>query len=430
MPSYSWLQLSAARTQLAGRLADPNMVKWRSAELTLYIQEALRMWNALTWTWKAEFTFNPSTNWNALGSIANSPRLRTVTDTQVYTLMEYGLMEPPTGGTWTGTKQFSIADLSGALQRRRDEVIQVANCNQAIIYPASTPNIRRGALPDTTLEPQRIRFLAGDSNNYPPVTLSREDQVSEEFFEPDFPQETPAMPQSWMVASEPPLAFDVDVAPSVAGKYEAIVLQSGTPFSPPSSTLLGIPDDFAWLARYGALADLLGRESDATDLPRAAWCQKRYADGLKLIANTPWIYLASVNAVPVDIPSMTAEDAYSPEWDSNPDYWPNVVTAGMDFFWAPVGGSVGLTVIGNAPCPTLDGDFIQASRSAWDAILSYAQLLAAFKMGGAEFQSALGLENIFVNAAQQENERLSKLGIFSDVLNTRSTAEVRQQERW
>lgn len=430
MPSYSWLQLSTARTQLAARLADANMVKWAPNELNLYIQESLRMWNALTATWKAEFTFNPATNWNALGSLANSPRLRTVTDTQVYTLMEYALTEPPTGGTWTGTSQFSIADLSGALQRRRDEIIQVANCNQAIINPASTPNVCRGALPDTTIEPQRVRFLPADLVAYSPVTLSREDQVTEEFFEPDFPNEAPAMPQSWMVASEPPLAFDVDIAPSVAGKYEVVALQSGVAFSPPSPNLLGIPDDFAWLARYGALADLLGRESDATDLPRAAWCQKRYTDGLKLIANASWIYLANVNGVPVDVSSMTAEDSYSPEWDSNPNYWPTVVTAGMDFFWAPTGGSVGLTVVGNAPCPILDADYIQASRSVWDAILSYAQFLAAFKMGGAEFQSASGLEKIFITAAEEEGKRLSKLGLYTDILNTRSTAQVRQQERW
>jgi hypothetical protein len=426
---YSWLPLSAARTQLAARLADPGMVKWTSAELTLYLQEALRMWNCLTLTWKTEFTFTPTVNWNALGSLANSPRLRTVTDVQAYTLLQYALTEPPTGGTWTGTAQFSISDLAGAVQRRRDEVIQAANCNQAVFNVASTPNVRRSLLPDTTLEPQRIRFLP-TSSLYPPVTLSRSDQVAAEFFEPDFPNETPGMPHEWSVASEPPLAFDVDVAPPVAGQYEVLALQSGSAFNPPAATLLGVPDDYNWLVRCGALADLLGRESDATDLPRAAWCQKRYADGLKLLRKAPWILLASVNGVPVDLPSMTSEDAYTPEWDSDTTFWPALVTAGMDFFWCPTGGSVGMTVIGNAPIPVLDTDSLQISRSVWEAVLSYAQFLAAFKMGGAEFQSALGLEAQFIQAAEGEDKRLSKLGLFTDVLNARSTAEIRQQERW
>jgi hypothetical protein len=91
---------------------------------------------------------------------------------------------------------------------------------------------------------------------------------------------------------------------------------------------------------------------------------------------------------------------------------------------------VGLTVIGNAPIPVADTDYIQASRSVWDAVLSMAQFMAAFKMGGAEFASAAGLESIFVTAAELEGKRLSKLGIYSDILNIRSLAEVRQQERW
>lgn len=646
MPNYTWLQLSSARTQLAARLGDPGMVKWVSPELTLYIQEALRMWNALTSTWKAEFQFTPSTNWNALGLLPGSPRLRTVTDSQCYTLMEYALTEPPTGSIWTGTSQFNIGQLAGALERRRNEIIQVANCNQQILIRPSTPNVRRSTLPDTTIEPQRVRFIGapvfgpsleqdqfnrtdpitssfsgitqapttamwgasvpGDvyssflvsqpdaklfltffttalgliqsldlstigstvtapagtawfmvsalgatvgqnydlnfnigtdtytyfvgpnagnfetdyttaqddtvskcvpfgqavprtqfdftattqgqffslifydaarnviqvnvvsnitftaptgtafwsvtynpnsspdqsssaaysiatpsgSSQVPIVTLTRSDQVAEEAFEPDFPQETPNLPQEWMVASEPPLAFDVDIAPSVAGSYEVVALQSGVVFTPPTPNFLGIPDDYAWLARTGALADILGGESDATDLPRAQWCQKRYQDGLKLIKDAGWIYLANVNNVPVDVPGMTEEDGAWPEWDSDPSYWPTVVTAGMDLFWCPLGGDVGLTVIGNAPIPTLDTDFIQASRSVWDLCLSYAQFLAAFKMGGAEFQSALGLESLFITGAEQESGRLSKLGIYSDILNIRSLAEVRQQERW
>lgn len=430
MAQYSWLTFAQAKTQLSARLGDASQVKWTNVEVGLYIQEALRMWNALTSTWKAEYVFTSASNWNQLGLLAGSPRLRTVTDTQCYTLMEYALTEPPTGSTWTGTSQFSIAQLAGALERRRNEIIQASNCNQQLLTRPSTPNVRRGTLPDTTIEPQRIRFLPANSTLYSPVTLTRSDQVAEEAFEPDFPNETPAFPQEWMVASEPPLAFDVDIAPAVAGQYEVVALQAGVVFNPPTSNFLGIPDDFAWLARTGALADLLGGESDQTDIPRAQWCQKRYEDGLKLIANAPWIYLASVNGQPVDVPSMTEEDGAWPEWDSDPSYWPNVVTAGMDFFWCPLASSVGLTVIGNAPIPVADVDFIQASRSVWDLCLSYAQFLAAWKMGGAEMQSALGLEALFITGAEQEGHRLSKLGIYSDILNIRSLAEVRQQERW
>lgn len=429
---YGWLTFAAARRQLSARLADLQQAQWTDAECGLYIVEALRMWNSLTATWMQDCTPATAAGWNSLGAIAGSPRVRTLTDVQMYTLMQYHLLEPPTGGVWSGTSQFTMADLSGALQRRRDEMLQVANCNQAVAQIASLPNIRRTQLADNVLELQRVRFLPVQPaiGTAPPVTLVRDDRLGFEYFEPDFYQEAPALPSAWMVSLEPPLSFDVDVPPAVVGQYETLVLLSGASFAPPAATLLGIPDDYAWVARWGALADLLGRESEATDRTRAAWCQKHYEDGLKLMMNMPWITLARLNGQAVDVAPMTDLDRYHPEWDSDATFADGVVTAGTDFLWVPAGYAVGLTVLGNAPVPVLDTDFLQVSRSAWDACLSMAQVLATFKLGGAEFQSCLGLEKAFIAAATMENERLAKMGIFTDRADQRATSEGRQQERY
>jgi hypothetical protein len=430
--AYGWLTFVAARQQLSARLADPQQAQWSDLECGLYIQEALRMWNVFTNTWVSEYAFNPSAAWVSLATTPASPRTRTLTDVQMYTLLQFHLLEPASGGVWTGTSQFNLADLSGALQRRRDEMIQVSNCNQTISTLASSINQRRIALPDTVLEPQRIRFLPVQPpvGKAPPITLVRDDRLGFEYFEPDFYQEASALPSAWMVSAEPPLAVDVDIPPSVAGVYELLSLQSGTPFNPPAPTLIGVPDDFGWLARWGALADLLGRESEATDRARAEWCQKRYVDGLKLLANTPWVYLAMLDGQGVDVVAMTDMDRYQPEWDSDPTLSDAVVIAGVDMLWVPPGYAVQLTLLGNAPIPVVDADFIQASRSAWDACLSMAQFLATFKLGGAEFQQAAGLESQFIQAAAAENNRLEELGLFADVLSKRATAEDRVQERY
>ena len=90
MARYSWITLLQARAALAARLADPNMVFWSAAELLLYLSEALRTWNALTEQWNVDFVFNPtSTAWYNFGTIASSPRMRTVTDAYLYTVMQY-----------------------------------------------------------------------------------------------------------------------------------------------------------------------------------------------------------------------------------------------------------------------------------------------------------------------------------------------------
>lgn len=538
--AYGYVSLAQAKTELAQRLADPNGTFWSAAERGMYIVEALRVRNALTSEWVQDFAITAplaaNQVWYRLDQIANSPRLRTVTDTDIYKLMEYHLLEPATGGTWTGSSQFSISDLSAALQRRRDELLQAAMCNVNLSSQAASLQ-RRNTLADTALELRRLRFvptigdidslgwLFGAAPTIPPgsyevmvveysgvtpttvtqgsvvtgvpgpnqaidiittvtnpftavrwkiyasqdgwittyvwtftgplgvpgvnlnfgdavtttgrpslpdyvapSTLQQSDNLASEYFNDDYGQTT-GVPETWSVVTESPLTFDVDFAPSVPGAYEMLTLDAGAAFVPPAATLLGIPDDFAWVAKWGALADLLGRESEATDRARAAYCLQRYQDGLKLLANSPWLLLAKRNSIPIGTPTVEDMDIYGIEWDSRPDADEVLVVAGIDCFAlspVPVSPQVGIlvTVVGNAPVPTADGDFIQVGRDAYDVILDYAQALAMFKMGGQEFSDSAGLTKNFIESAKRDNARLEALGLFRDVL-----LQDRQAER-
>ena len=449
---YSWLQFVTARQQLASRLADSGNVFWADAENGLYIKKALRIFNALTYTWKTDYVYSSSNLWNSLGLLTGSPRLRTLTSNDAFTMMEYHLMEPPTGGIWTGTSQFTISDFAQALQRRRDEILQISNCNQSLLSNiALTPNTRRTILPDTVIDVERVRFISiatkqvgygqggygqggyGGGTTVPAVetTLYRDDTVALEFYEAPLYQQNSGTPQTFGLSSEPPLSWDVDIPPNQPGTYEAVVLQSGAAFNPPASTLLGIPDDFAWVLEWGAIADLLGRESEATDRQRSAYCLRRYQDGLNLLLKTPWVMLGKVDGVACDMPSIVAMDRYQPEWDSSPtSFGPCVVLDGIDFLAAPVGSGIGVTVLANAPVPVLDSDYVQVSRSNWDTVLDLSQMLACFKMGGAEFQQALELESRAIQACSAENSRLKSTGSFSDILVQRGQAQDRDQERY
>jgi hypothetical protein len=429
MPGYSWLSLNTALAQLAQRLNDPSFVFWNQAELIFYIQQSLRMFNVLTFQNKTSFVYNSPNLWNSLGLLAGSPRARTLTDVYCYTQMQAMLLEPMSGGTWTGTTQFNISDLSQALQTRRDEMLQVSNANQSLMASiATTPNTRRTFLPDTVIDVARARWIPKSGS---PVTLYRDDTVALEFYESPLYQISPGTPQTYQMSSEPPLSFDVDIPPSQPGTYEAIVLQSGTAFDPPTPTLLGIPDDFAWVLIWGALADLLGRESEATDRQRSAYCLKRYQDGLTLLLKTPWIMLGSVNGIACTVDSIFSSDRYMPEWDSTPaTFGPAIITGGIDFIAAPTNAGIGLTVLGNMPVPVLGNDFLQVSRSDFDIILDLSQSLASFKMAGSEWEAALELEKRAVQACSAENSRLRSLGAFSDILVQRGQAQERDLNRY
>ncbi len=431
MPQYQWLRYDTARQALAQRLADPTNQFWTDAELGYYLAEALRTWNALTEQWNADFAFTPtSVPWYDLSRLPGSPRLRTLTDNYLYTVMEYHLLEPPSGGVWTGTSQFTIADLSDALEGARDEMIQAVGCNIAQMGPLpSLPNTRRVYLPDSTLEPRRARFIP-DSGA--PTTMTREDTLAWDSFETDHAQ-TPRVPQSWGVIDGPPLALNVDTGPNVAGTYDVLSLMAGIPFNPPAATLLGVPDDWSWVAKWGALAELLGRDSEATDRERAQYAIKRFEDGKKIMQQSNWLLTATINGIPVDTPSVREMDGFEPEWQNNSQAWQSIVTAGMDFLApCPVGGSprgVSLVVVGNAPIPVANSDFVQISRDAFDVILDYCQVLASFKMGGVEFSDTKDLEKNFFSFAAETNKRLAAMGLFRDMLGLEGRRQDINQPR-
>lgn len=429
MATYSWLSKTDAVSQLQGRLS--NSQYWTATELWLLLTEALRAWNAFTEQWNLEWVLtNANGAWINSGTTAGSTRLRTVTSNDLFARMEYTLLEPPSGGTWTGTSQFALSDLQAALQKRTQEVIQASRCNIAQLAPINAvPLQRRYALADSTLEPHRIRFIGV----LDPVklvylyrTMSREDTQGFQYFENAYLQ-TEGIPLAWSVASEPPLAFDVDLSPNIPGTFEVLALQAGPTFSPPAASLLGVPDDWSWLPMYGALSDVLSKEAEATDRQRAAYCLQRYEQGLQAMVKSNWLVNATVNGIAVDTPSLKEMDDFLPEWQTRTGSLPTVVQAGIDFF-APTPGtgqSVGVTLVGNSPLLDSTATYVQVSRDDWNPVLDYSQHIASLKLGDMDFQATAGLLQNFFRGAAGTNKRLMQLGLFVDVLRTQGQRETR-----
>jgi hypothetical protein len=457
MPQFTWLTLSQAKAALAQRLADPNMVFWTAAELTLYIQEALRNYNAFVSLWNQDYALNLgpviTQNWYQLSSISGYPRERTVTDVSLFTIMAYHLLELPAmagggygfnygfnygiGSNGVATGQFTLDMFAAALQRRRDEIIQLTACNLAQLDVVAAANVRRTNLPDNVLEPIRNRFVPADPD-VDPSTLWRDDNLAFQYFQPGYLQNQSkigqAFPSAYSVITGPPLAIDVDFVPPSPGVYDLIVLESGPVLAPPASTILGLPDDWCWLAKWGALSDLLAMESEATDIPRAQYCLERYKEGLKLMAKSPWLLMGNLDGVPTDTVAVTEMDQFAAEWDSNPNAPECLVTAGTDFLALspiPTGNkAAGLTVVGNAPIPVDDADFVQVSRDTWDIILDKAQSLAAFKQGGQEFAQSIELEKNFIMRCAEENGRIGELGLYREILLQEGNREKETQPRF
>jgi hypothetical protein len=421
---YSYATLSFVETELARRLYDPSMIFWSQAELLVYIQEALMTWNALTAYWRYDFTFPSvaSQTFYDLTTVPNTLRPLTVTDASLYETIEYYLLEPATGINPyppTASSQFTADDLLNAVQRRRDELLSITGCtvNRRLVSAVAG----RITLPDTVIDIRRIAYLPSLAGQSPSV-LWPDDAWSEQSFNVDYTLTPAGTPLTYLQSVQPPISFDTDVPPAYSGSYEVLTIEAGPALSATSPSTLLVPDDWTHVIKWGALADLLSRESDARDIPRAAYCEQRYRLGAAALSVAPALLALRINNIPVQIDSVRAADLYATAWQAATSGTPkNAYYAGLNLLaLAPQPSSTAFSqtasVVQNAPLPSAPNDPVQVAREDLDAILDYAQHLAAFKQGGQEFAATTALFQRFLKAASLYNSKLLQLGEFTTML--------------
>lgn len=130
---------------------------------------------------------------------------------------------------------------------------------------------------------------------------------------------------------------------------------------------------------------------------------------------------AAFNGLPLIQGDVFSWDQGSPGWEGVP---------GKPAEWAPVGvniiairpidfiGGNSLLVDGLSAPPILKNqtDYIDMGQEEFNTLLGYIEHLAAFKEGGAEFQSTMPLYKNFVSAATIVNARLRANAHFRKVL--------------
>ena len=401
--------------------------------MATYLNEALHTWNALTSMWRAEFSFPLTTQtwWYDLTQVPNTLRPLTFTTTALINEMEYMLLEPASvPPSWTGSAQFQLSDLTGAIQRRRDETLNNTGCQISRSLVAATAG--RTYLPDNLIDLRRVAYIPAAPGT--PITLASTDIRAKYAYNPLWTVSTQTI-GTYMQSTQPPLSFDVDYPPAPGGQYEVLTVNAGSAVTGVPVELLGIPDDWAWVVKYGALADLLNRESNSKDAQRAAYCNVRYQMGLKLLQFAPALLGARINNVPVSYGPLRSGDDYSPTWQALPPGPPDrVYVAGLNLLGTSQVDAFGtytalVEVVQNAPVTVNPTDNVQVSRQDYDAVLDLAQHLAAFKMGGAEFQATLPLWERFLTQAAVYNKKLLELGQYTRALYETSSDQERRDPR-
>lgn len=408
---YTHTTFGQMKTSLKARLGDTSGIYWVDTEVGLYIVEALRMWGLMTGYWRDTGLFSTavSTPFYDISTLENgiSEDLLsyTVTDTQLSTIIQYHLLEPATGSTWTGSEQFTLADVTDALTRRRDAFLVETGARQTLSTQVLAAGSATVDLSQTVMQARRLDWTGVSGTSWP---LVQEDISSQRNYSDSYLL-TPGIPQTYSSGSEAPLQYVLAPPSHEPGTIRVIGTASGAALTA-AGVVVGIPDDMCWVIKWGALADMLGREGPGQDLTRSYYCERRYRLGVELAKINELVVNAQINGVSLSTEAIDRLDQYSPNWATSTGT-PTFVAGYRNYIaLAPCPDgvySVLLDVVRKAVVPTIDGDFVQISADYLNPILDYAEHLAAFKCGGTEFRHTYRAADNFFKAALGYNQRLA-----------------------
>jgi hypothetical protein len=430
---YSHTSFSTLKTQLAGRLGDAGGVYWTDAERGIYIVEALRTWQALARYWRDRGTFvtAASTPFYDITTLllkgTESLLSYSVTDRDLVQAIQYHLLESVASqSVWNGTDQFTLDDVARAIERRRDQFLsETGAVLTRFTQGVAAPPVARQALPQAVIDVRRAAFQEAVTNTVTPLWRVDEEQLAGGL---SGWGRNPAVPEFYSVAVAPPIALSLAPVPIVSGTLDVIAVQSGAALDPAAAnTILNIPDDFAWVVKWGALADLLGRDGQARDPARAAYSELRWQQGCELARAFPCVLAGEIQGQDMMSESLAGLDAGRHTWQTSTGQPDLIAPAGRNLVAlanTPDGiYSVTLDVVRNAVVPVQDGDFIQLGRECLDVILDYAEHLAAFKLAGPEFEATgRAMENMLRQAAIY-NEKLKANALFGKLMGAMSHRE-------
>lgn len=454
---YSWLTFAQAKTALAGRLGDPSKIFWKDGEIGRLINESTRTWNSIAQFYRDRCTFNTqngiafydltqSSNPNlitgngGLTSTSASAMLGySITDQYLINDIQYHLIEPVTtdfAAGWTGTEMFTMDDLVRAIERRRNLFLLLTGFHLSHSQVNYNPPLGDGriALSDSTQLVRRVSWLNFD-NEFTP--LWRDDEESANFLIPN-----------WAINGEVPIAYSMIQSPPIniqtipisddIGTLDLITVDSPSNLNEITGTLLNIPDDFSWVVKFGALADLLGKDSQAYDPQRSAYCEQRFQEGVRFALAGGTINQVTLDGITIAPSDLADFDAFKPNWQNisvtTNEKIEDLAIAGRNLIAvSPVPNaeshSIQLDIVRNIPIPANDGDFIQVGREHFDAILDYATHLAMFKVGGAEFEGTATLANRAMSQAMYHNRQLRAEAKDYDIMQGYSNKEDEDRPR-
>lgn len=442
MAQYSQTTLGTARGALRRRLNDPNGIRWSDFELNAYLVEALRNWQALTGFYRdrgilttVPFT-GPTVGFYDLAQTGILPAGLfdyNVTDVQLYQIICAHLLEPPVL-PYAGTDQFTQQQILDVLQARRDQFLLDTGVvvTRTNILGGAQP-VSRVNIPNPIIDVRRIDWFAANVFS----TIWRISEANATQFLNSW-QTPAAVPTGFSVAVTQPSSVQFIPASNVSNPRIGILAVANGPTlslpTPGAGIPLGIPDDFSYGVKFGAIADMLRADGQDRDSTRAQYCESRYQEAVQAARLNPSVLQGIFGSSMLLAGSIISEDGYNASWQNQvPGAPTRLALAGRNLLvtipYSDQAYSVTLDLIRNMIVPAADSDFLQVGNEEVDAIIGMGQHLASFNMGGEEFQATMPLYQAFGRLAILRNNRMNANTALRKMLEAPAQGEERMVPR-
>lgn len=430
--AYSQVTFQQLVDQFALRLADQSFKFWVQAEMQELLIESLRTWTAMSAYLSVNVSVPLTPNQVLFDLIDLVPEIApSITDRDLIRDICRCLQEPIATTAWVGSEQFTYDQIVNAIQRRLDRFLLETGIRLSVSESASSGN--PVDLDDAVIDVRRAMWKDSDGTY---SVMWKADPIQLMSTNPSWKNTISAVypPTDYTVGLQMPLFLYYTPQPSVPGTIALLTVNSRGTLNPTvSPTVLGIPDDLCWIVKYGALADILSTDGPGEDLSRAAYCEARWNDGIKLARVVNVTRTAYINGVPAYIDALSELDQNQPNWVSALAGVPQFIAVDQNILAvSPVtnNSNPGLTldITPKFPVPALT-DFIQLGKENLDVVMDYAEHLAHFKEGTSEITSAMQLYKNMVSMAAVQNDRLRQVVKTFDVMNDKTNREQHPNPR-
>lgn len=400
---YTQYSMATLVAEIAGLIDDPSFIQWKYREIRYGIVEALRFWGALTNYWRSRGTFSTTAAqpWYDLSATLPALRSRTVTFNDIVTEIDYHCFELPGGVAGTGlSSQFPITSIILACVRglnrfRMDAGLPLAVFQQSV----SAAPAARFFVDENNIWLRHAYWQDTPSGAWSPLRPT--DAWAQDAYNPLWTLE-PAIPFAFSQSVTRPLEVQLFPPPVNDGVIEWLTAQSEST----STSLLGIPDEYAHAVKYAALSDLFTMDGESFDPERAQYCDRRYEQTVDIARDHRSVARVQINGAPVGMSTITMLDSSHPRWRMNTGK-PSQSACDLDllaFYKVPDGlYGVSCDVIQSAPIPADDTQFLQIGRELIPVIIDYVQHYLGFKLGGMEFSDNTSLYNNYMSSAKDRN---------------------------